>query len=84
MHSALASLLVKMLEEGVPVETEEGITYRHPTAAELGVAVAFLKNNSITADIEDNDELTQLAERLRAKSKSRTIVPVFEDVTQWQ
>ena len=41
------------------------------TAAELGAAISFLKNNGITADASDNAELKALGETLAARRKKK-------------
>lgn len=90
LHKALAKQLLRVLEEGVPlkVDDEGEVIYRPASAAELGVAVAFLKANNITASVDDNDELKALVEKMRAGSKSRKITPItdFPDAggTAWQ
>lgn len=87
LHSALAAMLLKMLEEGVPVGTDDAgeVIFRAPTAAELGVVVTFLKSNNITASVSDNDALKELQDKLMGKRKS--IRPVLDDsdmVPTWQ
>lgn len=92
IHKALATTFLKALEEGVRVEKEdkEGNvteTFRALNSSELAVIVAFLKNNNITASVEDNNELMAMAETLRGKSrnKTRTIEPVLDEgETTWQ
>ena len=79
-----------MIEEGVEVEDtdKEGnvtVRVRPLTAAEWGVITGFLKNNNITASVNDNDALKALQDKLTGKRKS--IRPVYDDsdgATVWQ
>jgi hypothetical protein len=41
------------------------------TAAELGAAISFLKNNNITADASDNAELKELSATLAARRRKK-------------
>lgn len=42
-----------------------------PSPAVLSAAIAFLKNNNITADVEDNAAMRQLSEALAARRKKK-------------
>lgn len=90
IHAALATTFLKALEEGVRVVTvdkegNETEHYRPLLATELSVIVTFLKNNNITASVEDNDELAALAAKLRGDAKTKKIVPVLDNgETTWQ
>lgn len=80
LHAALAGQLLDMIKNGVPMDgkpDEDGNveqTFRRPTAAELGVAVSFLKNNSVTMSVEEDDALKELQQAL-AKRKSKPVMP---------
>ena len=52
LHAVLAEQLLDMIQNGVPLFDKEGNESgtRKATAAELAVAVTFLKNNEITAN----------------------------------
>ena len=90
IHKLTAEKFLKMIEEGVEVEEtdKEGnitVRVRPLTAAEWGVITGFLKNNNITASVNDNDALKALHDKLTGKRK--TIRPVFDDsdgATVWQ
>lgn len=80
LHEALAGQLLDMIKNGIPVDgkpDDDGNveqTFRRPTAAELGVAVSFLKNNSVTMSVEEDDALKELQQAL-AKRKSKPVMP---------
>ena len=76
LHSQLAQELLDILRNGVPVFDKEGneTGTRKATAAELSVAVAFLKNNEITADLNDSDATRALREALEARRKKKPAV----------
>ena len=57
LHSTLATILT------------EAIKSEEVTAATLSVAVAFLKNNNITANASSNAELDELTRALAARRK---------------
>lgn len=61
LHAAVANALIGVIdakdEAGVPL----------CTAAHLGAAIAFLKNNNITADPDTNKGLTDLRDALQRK-----------------
>lgn len=79
LHAQLAQELLDIVRSGVPVFDKEGkeIGTRKATAAELSVAVAFLKNNEITADLNDSDATRELREALEARRKKKA--PVMPD-----
>ena len=80
LHAVLASELLDMVKNGVPVFDKEGneAGTRKPTAAELAVAVTFLKNNDITADLNDSDATRELREALEARrKKAKPVMPDF-------
>lgn len=64
----LQNALVRALKERVEQDLEDNL----PTdAATLGVIVKLLKDNSVTADPADADDLSELRERLKAQSEAR-------------
>ena len=80
LHAQLAQELLGIVRNGVPVFDKEGneTGTRKATAAELSVAVAFLKNNEITADLNDSDATRALREALEARRKKKpAVVPDF-------
>ena len=71
LHGAVAATLTNIVSNGVEVPTEEGTKTVTAPASYLAVAVAFLKNNNVTA-AADNARLQGLKEKLierRAKAK---------------
>lgn len=80
LHAQLAQELLDIVRNGVPVFDKEGneAGTRKATAAELSVAVAFLKNNEITADLNDSDATRELREALEARRrKKKAVMPDF-------
>lgn len=80
LHAQLAQELLDIVRNGVPVFDKEGneIGTRKATAAELSVAVAFLKNNEITANLDDSDATKALREALEARrKKAKPVMPDF-------
>ncbi len=80
LHAVLAEQLLDMIQNGVPVFDKEGneVGTRKATAAELAVAVTFLKNNEITANLDDSDATKALREALEARrKKAKPVMPDF-------
>ena len=80
LHAELANQLLDMIRNGVPVLDKEGeeVGIRKATAAELAVAVTFLKNNEITANLDDTDATKALREALEARRrKAKPVMPDF-------
>ncbi len=80
LHAVLAEQLLAMIQNGVPVFDKEGNESgtRKATAAELAVAVTFLKNNEITANLDDSDATKALREALEARrKKAKPVMPDF-------
>lgn len=80
LHSVLAEQLLDMLKNGVPVFDKEGSESgtRKATAAELAVVVTFLKNNDITANLDDSDATKELRDALEARRKrAKPVMPDF-------
>lgn len=80
LHSVLAEQLLDLLNNGVPVFDKEGNESgtRKATAAELAVVVTFLKNNDITANLDDSDATKALREALEARRKrAKPVMPDF-------
>ena len=80
LHAELAHQLLDMIRNGVPVLDKEGeeVGTRKATAAELAVAVTFLKNNEITANLDDTDATKALREALEARrKKAKPVMPDF-------
>lgn len=80
LHAVLAEQLLDMIQNGVPMFDNEGNESgtRKATAAELAVAVTFLKNNEITANLDDSDATKALREALEARrKKAKPVMPDF-------
>ena len=80
LHAELAAQLLDIVRNGVPVFNKEGdeVGTRKATAAELAVAVAFLKANDITADLNDSDATKELRDALEARrKKAKPVMPDF-------
>ena len=80
LHAVLAEQLLDMIQNGVPVFDKEGneTGTRKATAAELAVAVTFLKNNEITANLDDSDATKALRDALEARrKKAKPVMPDF-------
>ena len=80
LHAVLAEQLLDMIQNGVPLFDKEGNESgtRKATAAELAVAVTFLKNNEITANLDDSDATKALREALEARrKKAKPVMPDF-------
>ena len=80
LHAVLAEQLLDMIQNGVPVFDKEGneTGTRKATAAELAVAVTFLRNNEITANLDDSDATKALREALEARRKrAKPVMPDF-------
>lgn len=52
------------------------------TAAELGAAISFLKNNNITADATDNVELRALGDQLAARRRKKIPQNVLDEAAE--
>lgn len=64
----LHRLIAKSLNQRIEQDIEDNI----PTdAATLGAAIKFLKDNSVTADPADADDLSALRDKLAKQAKER-------------
>lgn len=64
----LHSLIAKSFKTRIDADIEDGI----PTdAATLSAAVKFLKDNAVTADPADQDDLSELRDRMTAAAQTR-------------
>lgn len=84
LHSALAAAMLDVIKNGVilSVDDEGNEVRRKASAAEWGAIISFLKNNSITADMEEDDELRELNAHLRRVGKSKGFHIPGADLTQ--
>jgi hypothetical protein len=68
--SDLHKLVAKSLSERISKDLEDDI----PTdAATLGAAIKFLKDNAVTADPEDQEDLSELRDKLAEKARQRRV-----------
>lgn len=64
----LHALIAKSLTQRIEQDIQDNI----PTdAATLGAAIKFLKDNNVTADPADADDLSELRDKLREQSAQR-------------
>lgn len=83
LHAVVAEKLIDIIKNGVTIEKEdaEGNTLtatRPATASELTAAITFLKNNSITSNIDEDEALSEMRDLLRNAAKARS-TPVMPD-----
>ena len=75
LHEYVAEALSEQVqgydEETTGAEGEITVKRIRPGAAVLGAAIAFLKNNNVTADPEDNLALRDLSEKLKARRNKK-------------
>ncbi len=70
LHELVANALSEQVQ-GYTEQTEDGERFVRPSPAVLGAAIAYLKNNNITADPEDNLALRELNDKLKARRDKR-------------
>lgn len=70
LHGLVARSLTSRLESG------------EFTAAELGAAISFLKNNNITADATDNVELRALSDQLAARRRKKVSQSTLDEAAE--
>lgn len=68
LHKQVAETLTEVVKVG----TDDDGNPVPPPAAYLGAAIAFLKNNNITADVTTNAALSELSEALKRRAQKRT------------
>ena len=80
LHGAVAQALATQVSETVLITDEEGKKQliHTVTPATLGVAIKFLKDNDITASIEDDENLGELDEKLKSMREKRSLRLVSE------
>ena len=82
LHELVAAALTEQVQ-GYEEEDKEGVTRLvRPSPALLGAATAFLKNNNITADVEDNAALRDLGAALKARSKKKLPQAMLDDAAE--
>ena len=73
LHGAIARVLCSQVSETIMITDENGVESEVAVAtpATLGVAIKFLKDNSITASIADDENMNELDEMLKRKREKR-------------
>ena len=75
LHQKVAAALTEQVEgyeETVyDKEGEPQVNLVRPSPALLGAAIAFLKNNNITADATENEALKDLSSKLAARRRGK-------------
>ena len=72
LHEAVANAFSEQVKGFVEVDEETGAEkVIRPSPALLGAAVAFLKNNNITADATQNEALVGLGKALAARRRKQ-------------
>lgn len=73
LHEQVAQTLTEMVTirevTEVDKDGEAHVRVEHPSPSALAVAVAFLKNNSITADIATDAATKELSDKLAARGR---------------
>lgn len=84
LHEATATLLLDIIQNGVPVFDKDGNESgtRKASAAEISAAVAFLSKNDIKASLDDNEATKALAEALAARRQRAK--PGVSDLLNYQ
>lgn len=83
LHAAVANALTSVIRDGMPMLDKEGEEVRVPaSAAHIGAAIAFLKNNNITASPSRNKDLAALKSTLAGKRKRKELNPRALDEAQ--
>ena len=77
LHAGVCRALTEVVTEGVPIVDKDGeVVGKAPApAAYLGAAIAFLKNNNITASPSKNKDLAALKEALGKKRQRKELKP---------
>ena len=78
LHAKVASALTEQVDGYTVVEDNVEKVVK-PSPALLSAAIAFLKNNNITADAEDNVALRNLGDALAARRKKRIPQAALDD-----
>jgi hypothetical protein len=73
LHGKVAQVLMEQLEDTISIVDESGEEREIPSAspATLAQAIKFLKDNEVTATIEEDENLNGLADMLKEKREKR-------------
>ena len=78
LHEAVATAFSEQVKGFVEADEEGKERTVRPSPALLGAAVAFLKNNNITADPETNAALGELKDKLAARRKGKVSAELLD------
>ena len=78
LHEKVAVAFAEQVEGFVETDAEGQERTVRPSPALLGAAVAFLKNNNITADPETNAALGELKDKLAARRKGKVSAELLD------
>lgn len=84
LHKAVAVTLTDVIANGIPVHNKDGeeVDRAPASAAHIGAAIAFLKNNNITASPTRNKDLAALKQTLANQRKKKALPPAaLEEAT---
>lgn len=81
LHEKVAHALAEQVDGYTVIEDEVEKVVR-PSPALLSAAIAFLKNNNITADAVDNAALRDLSEALSARRKKKIPQSVLDEAAE--
>jgi glycerate kinase len=86
LHGAIARDLTQRIigrvVAAVDVEGNPTETVVYASAAELAAAITFLKNNGITADAAENEDLKSLNDSLQKRRRGRKLTPADLSVVE--
>lgn len=71
LHEAVATAFAEQVKGYTEISEEGTERVVRPSPALLGAAVTFLKNNNITADVEGNQALRDLSEKLAQRRNKK-------------
>lgn len=78
LHEAVATAFSEQVVGFVETDEDGKERTVRPSPALLGAAVAFLKNNNITADPETNAALGELKDKLAARRKGKVSAELLD------
>ena len=73
LHGVVAKVLKAQLEEEITVTDEDGTeqVLRTASPATISAAIKFLKDNDITSSVDDDENMSGLAETLERQRAAR-------------
>lgn len=82
LHAKVANALTEQVDGYIETDSEGKERTVRPSPALLGAAIAFLKNNNITADAEENSELRDLSKALAARRAKKVPQAVLDEAAE--